>query len=97
MRTVLAVLLLSMVVFSCGGYTTGTIQKVEKGFLKFVGNPQGVMITIDEGTPFAYNPEIELYSLAPGKHTVKVSRNNQMLVNRTIILDNQVTMEIEVP
>ena len=91
------VLLASMFIVSCGGYTTGTIQKTEKGFLEFVGNPQGVMITIDEGTPFAYNPEIQLYSLAPGKHSVKVSRNNLLLVDRAIFLDNQVTMEIDVP
>ncbi len=100
MRTisaVVALLLISMVLVSCGGYTTGTVQTVEKGFLKFVGNPEGVMISVDNGTPFEYNPDVELYSLAPGNHAVKVTRENQVVVDRTIFLDNRATMEIEVP
>jgi hypothetical protein len=97
MKTLLVALLISSIFVSCGGYTTETIQKAEKSFLKFIGTPQGTMIAIDDGTSFAYNPEIQLYSLAPGKHTVKVSRNGQMLIDRTVFLDNQVIMEIEVP
>jgi hypothetical protein len=96
MKQAIAVVLVSILLMSCGGYTE-TIQKAEKSYLKFVGNTTAIMITIDDGAPFAYNPEIELYQVKPGKRQVKIVRNNQIIVNRTITLDNQTTFEIPVP
>jgi len=98
MKTLIAALIFSFTLISCGGgYTTGVIQKSEKGFLKFVGNKEAIMISVDNGTQFPYDKKIDLYEVKPGKHAVKVYRNNQIVVDRTVIVDNQTTFEIEVP
>ncbi len=96
MKHIIALLFASVLLSSCGGYTE-TVQKAGKGYLKFVGNTEELMITIDDGSPFAFDPEIELYQVGPGKHSVKVTRENQVVVNRTIIVDSEITTEITVP
>ena len=97
MKAIIGLIILCITLGSCGGYTTGTIQKSEKGFLKFTGNTTGVMISVDDGTQFPYNPKVELYEVKPGKHAVKVYRNNEVVVDRTVIVDNQITFEVDVP
>ena len=97
MKTIIVVLVFSMTLISCGGYTTGTIQKSEKGFLKFTGNREAIMISVDDGTRFPYDIKTDLYEVKPGRHTIKVYRNNQIVVDRIVIVDNQTTFEIEVP
>ena len=98
MKLIIAVVIISLTFISCGGgYTTGTIQKAEKGSLKFTGNTQGISISIDNATQIAYDPKIELYELKPGKHAVKIFRNNQIIVDRVVIVDNHTTFEIDVP
>ena len=97
MKEIIAALIFSFTFVSCGGYTTGTIQKAEKGFLKFTGDKEAVMISVDDGTRFPYDMKVELYEVKPGRHTIKVYRDNQIIVDRIIIVDNQTTFEIEVP
>ena len=98
MKVILAVLIISVTFIACGGgYTSATVQRAEKGFLKFTGNIAAVMISVDDGAQFAYNPKIDLYEVKPGKHTIKIQRDNQIIVNRIIIVDNQTTFEIDVP
>lgn len=97
MKLIISAFILSMTLVSCGGYTTGTIQKAEKGFLKFTGNTQAIMISVDDGTQFSYDVKIDLYEVKPGRHTIKVYRNNQPIVDRVVVVDNQTTFEIEVP
>ncbi len=55
------------------------------------------MISVDDGTQFSYDVKIDLYEVKPGRHTIKVYRNNQPIVDRVVIVDNQTTLEIEVP
>lgn len=97
MKYVILFAVVSALLVGCGGYNTGTILRAEKGFLKFSGNTSGIIITIDDGTPIPSNPKVELYELKPGKHTIKIYRNNVQLINRAIIVDNQTIFEIEVP
>lgn len=98
MKLIISLLILSIAVMSCGGgYTTGTIQKAEKGFLKFTGRLEGIMISIDDGGQFALDPKIDLYEVKPGKHTVRIYRSSQIIVDRAVLIDNQTTFEIEVP
>ncbi|HTY57446.1 MAG TPA: hypothetical protein VMF59_01460 [Bacteroidota bacterium] len=96
LRTI-PLLVLALALCSCGGYTSGTVQKAEKGFLKFVGNTTGVMISVDDGTLFPPDPLTDRYEVQPGRHTVKVYRNSQIVVDRTVIIDNHTTFEIEIP
>jgi len=97
MKTIVVAIIFSMALISCGGYTSGTIQKTEKGFLKFVGNKEATMISVDNGDRFPYDMKIDLYEVRPGRHTIRVYRDNQIVVDRIVIVDNQTIFEIEVP
>jgi hypothetical protein len=88
-------LLVASLIFACG-YTTGTIQKAEKSFIVFSGNLENVKIHIDELEPFTPSSG-KHYEMAPGKHNLLAYREGKLLLNRLIILENQVTTEIKVP
>ena len=88
-------LLVGSLIFACG-YTTGTIQKAEKSFIVFSGNLENVTIHIDELEPFIPSNE-KHYEMSPGRHTLLAYREGTLLLNRIIILENQVTTEIKVP
>ena len=95
--------MLSLLFFACsGGYVEGVSQKSEKGFLKFVGNTQSVTVSVDgkEAFPLVAAKDSDkdvVYEVKPGNHQVKVFRNNQLIVDRVVYVDNQTTMEINVP
>ena len=91
----IVLLLVGSLIFACG-YTTGTIQKAEKSFIVFSGNLENVKIHIDELEPFIPSSG-KHYEMAPGKHTLLVYREGKLLLNRIIILENQVITEIKVP
>jgi ABC-type antimicrobial peptide transport system permease subunit len=90
-------LLFSFLFISCGGYNEGVLQKAEKGFIKFVGDTKTVTVAIDGAEGFTLDPKIEVYQVQPGRHTIKIFRNNELVVNRVVLVDNQVTMEIQIP
>ncbi|MFA6541285.1 MAG: hypothetical protein WCT99_06750 [Bacteroidota bacterium] len=89
-------IILSFFIAACGGYNEGVIQKTEKGQLKFVGNVDQASVIVDDGKPFVLDKNDVVYEIKPGTHSVKVYKNNQLIVNRTIVIDNGVTMEIEI-
>ena len=91
------ILVLVFILTSCGGYNTGVTQKDYKGYIKFTGNVAGVSVEINSGSQFELNPEIERYELKPGQYKVKVFRGENVIVDRTIIIDAQTTYEVEVP
>jgi len=80
-----------------GGLSSGTIQKSEESFLKFKGNSTGVMIVVDDGIPFPYDKKTDLYKLKPGSHSIKAYRDKQLIVDRTVMLDNQTIFEVDLP
>lgn len=96
MKHCIQIIIIIALIVGCGGYNTGTIQKAEKGFIKFSGNTFDIKVSIDNGTQFAIEKTVDQYELTPGKHFVKVYRDNKLLVDRVIIIDNQTTFEIEV-
>jgi hypothetical protein len=87
----------AIILTSCGGYNTGVLQKDHKGFIKFTGNTSSVSVEINSGSKFALDPETETYELYPGQYNVKVYRNNNLVVDRIIIIESETTYEIEVP
>ena len=92
------ILIVSIILFtSCGGYKSEVLEKESAGYIKFLGNIINTSVEIDQSTQFNINPEIELYKLTPGKHTIKIYRNNNLLVERIIIIQSQNTIELEVP
>lgn len=96
MKILLAVLT-TLVFVSCGGYNTATIQKSEKGFFKFTGKMEQVRIMIDDSELSRSENKDAVYQVRPGKHEVKVFRNEQLVVDRILFVDDQATMEVEIP
>ncbi len=97
MKKFAAVLMLAFLLASCGGYNETITQKADKSFLKFVGVTTEATVSIDGGNAFILDPKIEVYQLTPGKHRVTVYRYNKLVVDRNIVLDNQATMEVQIP
>ena len=97
-------------VVSCG-HKEGIIQKSDKSFLKFIGNLENVSVQIDNADPFVLKKytagskdtrkkvkyENKLYQVSPGKHVVKVYRDDKLVVKRIFFLDNNVIKEVQVP
>lgn len=93
-----AVLFFSVILFThCGGYKTGVLEKDSSGFIKFIGNTTNASVEIGETISFSINPETDIYKLKPGKYTVKVYRDNNLVVERILIIQSQNTIELEVP
>lgn len=97
MKEFLALLVFTILFSSCGGYNTGVMEKESAGYIKFLGNISNASVEIDQSSQFNINPETDLYKLNPGKHIVKVYRNNNLVVERIIIIQSQNTIEVEVP
>ena len=95
MAKLLILLLAVLFIFACG-HQEGTIQKAEKSLIFFSGNLGNVTIHIDEIEPFTPSYATH-YQMLPGKHTLKAYRDGNLLLNKVIILENQVTMEIRIP
>lgn len=95
---------------SCG-LKKGVEQSAEKSYLKFTGNVSGAFVSIDEGEPFDlakathygdqqgedFKARTMLFEIKPGKHTVVVNRDGQVIVNRVFLIGNNQIKEIAVP
>ena len=79
-------------------YNTGTVQRAEKSYLQFLGNTEGISVVIDENDAFGLTiAKDTLYQLNQGKHTLKIYRNNNLIIDRIIFLEDHGTMEIIIP
>ena len=79
-------------------YNAGEIQKAERSYLQFSGNPDGVNIIIDNNESFKLSTNMEtLYQVKKGKHHLKIYRNEKLIVDRVIFISDQGTMEIILP
>ncbi len=85
---------------SACGYQAGIIQKADKSFFKFTGNRQNVSVVIDEMEPFVLKSRDgnrTIYQTSPGKHSLKIYRDGRLLIDKILFLENQATMEVEIP
>jgi hypothetical protein len=94
----LLILIVTVTLFTaCGGYNSSVLEKESAGYIKFIGNKTNASVEIDQSIQFNINPETDLYKLTPGKHIVKIYRDNNLIVERIIIIQSQNTIEVEVP
>lgn len=99
------------VAFGCGEYREGIIQKAEKSFLWFTGETENAVVFVD-GKEFArlsaatyvddqgqkkQKKDVTYYQLEPGRHEIRIEKGGNVVVNRTVLLGNQMTKEIMVP
>jgi len=93
-----AIISIIFLLFVGCAYNTGTIQRAEKSYLQFLGNTEGVSVIIDENDAFGLTTAKDtLYQLNHGKHTLKIYRNNNLIIDRNIFLEDHGTMEIIIP
>ena len=97
MRNLVIIIFSILFLTSCGGYKTGVLEKESSGYIKFTGNTLNASVEIGESIKFSINPETDLYKLSPGKYYVKVYRDNNLIVDRVLIIQSQNTIELEVP
>ncbi len=85
----------------CGGYGEGVEQPAERSYLKFSGDLHNVMVKIDDLAPFSLSErgvgQNIVHRISPGKHRIKISRADEVIVERILILENQVTREVQIP
>ena len=92
------------------GYKEGIVQKSEKAFIKFTGNLENAIVQIDNLEPFKLvgaatydgswqkvDTDTIMYEISPGKHLMKVYRGETLIINRILILDNQIVTEVRIP
>lgn len=95
------VVAISLLSFACsGGYVEGVSQKTEKGFLKFVGNVAAVSVSIDGKDPIVLSEDEDkdvVYEVKPGSHQIRAFRNNRIILDRVVYVDNSTTMEVSIP
>ncbi len=103
MKKIILLLLGILILYACG-YQEGIVQKGGKSFIKFTGNWENVTIQIDDMNQFVLKSWSEggaddnkLYQISPGKHSLKVYRDGNLIVNRLIFIDNQTTAEVIIP
>ena len=107
MKKIIILLFILLSVTSCG-LREGVVQKAEKSYIQFTGNWENAIIQIDNLEPFVlestYDSHSEqnkkpplIYQLSPGKHNLKVTRDDKLLINRVLFLDSQSKMEVIVP
>ena len=108
MKTIVAILFAVGLALAACGYQEAVIQRADRSFLKFTGNWPNAVVQVDSLPPFSLTPkgtagdagavpDNTLYQVAPGRHRITVTRGSQVMVDRVIVLDNQVTMEILIP
>ena len=85
---------------SCG-YKEGITQPSSNSYLKFTGNTHNALVIIDDSNPFPIqtsneNGRVIHYQLSPGKHRIIVKRNNDVVLNREVLIGNGMTKEINI-
>jgi hypothetical protein len=86
------------VLVACFHYQEGSILKANKGYIRFVGNFEGVTVKIDDSNSVKISGKPPLlYEINPGKHTVNVYKDGKLIIQRIIFIDNQIMTEVEIP
>jgi len=100
-RKLTALLVLSLATVWLGGCkaTTGTITHAVVSHFSFVGNTPGAVVTIDDQSAVALDDKNAQSILAtePGRHHVRVTKGERLVVDREVLVGDQQTMEISIP
>lgn len=104
MKKLIIIPILGLLLVSCTyGNRQGVVQKSNKSYLHFMGNTENVTFVIDEGELInlqkeegsrRYAPNL-LYQITPGKHSLKVYREGELIIDRLIYVSSNETKEVE--
>ena len=107
---VIFVLLIFPIFYNCG-FREGVIQPDKQSYIWFSGNTESAIASIDNENEFQIEPNYyldnqgnkinksgkALYEVKPGKHEIVVKRDNEIIVNRILMISAGATKEIKVP
>jgi ATP-dependent helicase YprA (DUF1998 family) len=101
-------MILSFLLFcitSCG-YYEGVVQPTPTSYLSFLGNTSGAVVVIDDVITLNLDKELRgndeekkavLFQIIPGTHKIVITKMGREIVNRSIIVGDNATKEIQVP
>jgi hypothetical protein len=93
----LLVILVCLHLAGCG-YREGTLVKDPVSYLWFTGNISQANVIIDDKKPFELEKEgLVYYQIPPGKHRIIVKKGGGVVVDRILIIGNEITQEIKIP
>ncbi len=92
---IIAIALLSTLWLSGCGYKEGVSAGDQKSFLYFSGNTKSATVSVDDGEKFSVeNGRDNQYKIKPGKHTIRVYRESEIIVDRAIYVGDEIAKEI---
>ncbi|RYV03835.1 hypothetical protein SOPP22_02150 [Shewanella sp. OPT22] len=100
--------ILMMLVVGCGSSYKASTQTAEGAFIQFSGNFWGTTVSVDNQTPVLISQdkieafeiddkEVVRFPIETGTHSIKVSRDGTLIVNRKIYVSNSNVFEVKVP
>lgn len=104
MKKVIMIIMALLMVTGCGTYRQ-TVEVDDNAYLLLIGDPTGNIVTIDNGRPIELGKETESFNLngktatkiqVPiGSHTVKVTKDGELMVNRKFYVSTGTSFEVE--
>lgn len=95
----IVVLFAAFTILTGCGYKEGVKNEAQKAYLYFTGNTQNVEIKVDDNS-FMLTKQMrpdDLFQITPGKHTVIAIRDNQVILQKDIYVNNGISKEIQLP
>ncbi|ABX51280.1 putative lipoprotein [Shewanella baltica OS195] len=101
MMNLIKLLIVSAALFAVSGcgYNSGVKSEASASYLYFTGTAEGVDVSIDNVHAFTVTKTgiANQYRILPGKHLIVITRNNQVIVKRELLLGDGHEKEIYVP
>ena len=103
MKKLILLFAMVLVLAACGAYQQ-TVQVSDKAYLLIIGDPDGGVVTIDDGKALAMEKDTVSFDLngqtatkieiTIGSHTVKITKNGELIVNRKFYVSNGNSFEV---
>ena len=95
-RATLPFLLLTIIGLAGCMANTGTITHAAIAHFTFVGSAVGATVTIDDQAAVTLGQDTKL-TTEPGRHRVRITKGEKLVVDREVLIGDQQTMEISIP
>lgn len=104
MKNLLMIIVSLFMLTGCGTYSQ-SVQVDDKAYLLLIGDPDGNVVTIDNGKPINLSNETTSFDLdgkiatkiqlSIGSHTVKVTRDGALIVSRKFYVSTGTSFEVQ--
>jgi len=98
-RSLIVPLLILLFLFAGCASKQTIVQRDDLAYLQLSGDCEGVSLQIDDNAPLqVVGPcEDSRFSVAPGRHTVKLFRDNTLILERLMLFSASQTSEVTLP